>query len=86
VRPNKHFGGISYKPLWELHQIYKFGAVLDRDEHFEVKRSKVKITTSPNIVKNQLFKMHRSGKGRLVDGSLSKTLIQFIFTEIVNEM
>ena len=37
-------------------------------------------------VKNQLFKMHRSGKGRLVDGSLSKTLIQFIFTEIVNEM
>jgi len=43
--------------LWEFHQIYAFSAVEDKDEliRFEIKRSKVKATARPNMVKKVLL-------------------------------
>ena len=34
---------------------------------FEVKMSEVKVTTRPDVVRNQWFKMHLSGKGMSID-------------------
>jgi len=48
--------------------------VTDERLDFAVNRSKVKVTTRPNVVKNDLFKMQLSGKGILVSCLLSKTV------------
>ena len=47
-----------YEPLVEFHQIYNLGTVGDKDKLIssELTRSKVKVTTISNTVKNYLFK------------------------------
>jgi len=49
---------IMYEPLVEFHQIYNLGTVGDKDKLIssELTRSKVKVTTISNTVKNYLFK------------------------------
>jgi len=48
--------------LWEFHQLHKLCAVGENDElnwlDLELKRSKVKVTTRPNVVKISSSKMH----------------------------
>jgi len=56
------FGGVLNLAQLPLHQVYKLGIFLEKKMNslnFEVKnikRSKVKVTIRPNMVKNHLFK------------------------------
>jgi len=46
----------EHNVLWEFYQIYNLCAAGDKDEmiRFEVKRSQVKVTMGPNVVRKAL--------------------------------